>query len=194
MVTLYARQRGGRTGFRRLPRSIRPVPPPSPTWQLRRLGTPDVPFLNAMFGETVTWRDEAPPRALADILSDPDLARYVAQWGRDGDAGLVALSTSGVRVGAAWSRTFGEAHRGYGFIAEDIPELGIGVVPEHRGEGVGRALMVGLIELARDEGYRALSLSVEIGNVRAERLYEDLGFLRIEKVGGSWTMLMELAP
>ena len=30
---------------------------------------------------------------------------------------------------------------GYGFVAEDIPELSIGVVAGRRGEGIGRALL-----------------------------------------------------
>ena len=54
-------------------------------------------------------------------------------------------------------------------------ELGIGVVGEARGRGVGRALLAALRELAREQGYRALSLSVDRQNP-ARRLYERAGF------------------
>ena len=159
---------------------------------LRRVGPEDTRFLTAMFLETVCWRDGAPRRSLEGILGDPDLARYIEGWGRQGDAGLVGALLTGERVGAAWYRHFTHADHGYGFVAPDVPELGLGVTPEHRGRGIGRALLVGLISLAKSEGCPALSLSVEEDNERAVRLYEDLAFKRVQRVGGAWTMLLTL--
>jgi ribosomal protein S18 acetylase RimI-like enzyme len=60
-------------------------------------------------------------------------------------------------------------------VATDVPELSIGVAAEARGRGVGSALLDALLTLARERGYRAVSLSVDRRNP-ARRLYERKGF------------------
>ena len=62
--------------------------------------------------------------------------RYVENWGRPGDAAVIALD-EGFPVGAAWYRTFKDSAPGYGFIDERTPELSIAVVPSRRGHGFG---------------------------------------------------------
>ena len=49
---------------------------------------------------------------------------------------------------------------GYGFVADDVPELSIAVYPECRGQRVGSLLLGTLVSRARADGYRAISLSV----------------------------------
>ena len=163
---------------------------------LRPLGPDDVEFLRAMFLETVGWREDQPRLSMEEAMSDPDLAKYVDGWGRPGDSGVVAVAEADQYryVGAAWYRLFDVADHGYGFVASDVPELGIATVAEYRGFGLGRTLMQGLIQLALAQGRRALSLSVEEDNLRATRLYESLGFERLELVGNAWTMLLTLRP
>ena len=68
----------------------------------------------------------------------------------------------------------------------------MGVAAASRGQGVGGALLEALFERARAEGFGALSLSVEDGNL-AVRLYERHGFERLFRVGNAWTMKAELA-
>ena len=160
---------------------------------LRRIEDRDVEFLRAMFLETICWREDRPRRSLDDALADPSLAKYVVGWGRPGDSGVVAVSNSDERLGAAWYRLFNEDDQGYGFVSPNFPELGIATLPESRGLGLGRTLMQGLIQHAKSEGRPALSLSVEEDNMRAVRLYQHLGFERVGKVGNSWTMLLRLA-
>jgi ribosomal protein S18 acetylase RimI-like enzyme len=108
-------------------------------------------------------------------LATPHARRYLNGWGRPGDAGVVAISEDGQRLGAAWYRLFLADEPGWGFVAVDVPELSIGVVGAARGRGVGGALLAARLELAREQGYRALSLSVDRQNP-ARRLYERLGF------------------
>lgn len=90
------------------------------------------------------------------------------------------------------SALFTTADHGYGFVSEDIPELGIAVKALYRGHGVGRRLMEGLISLARERGLKGLSLSVDDENSRASRLYADIGFERVERVHTAWTMVLRL--
>ena len=53
---------------------------------------------------------------------------------------------------------------------------GVGVPPERRGRGDGRALMEAIITAARARGLATLALEVLVQNVSAARLYEKLGF------------------
>ncbi len=85
-----------------------------------------------------------------DILLDQSLAA------RDENdlIGIVLLGRRGVR----------------GWVA------GLGVEPTHRGQGVARALMTGVMENARRLGLERLQLEVLSDNARARQLYEDLGW------------------
>ncbi len=125
------------------------------------------------------------------LMNDPEFSHYVQDWPRPGDFGVVAETAIGEGIGAAWCRIFPADDAGYGFVAADIPELTIGVVPGHRGAGTGTALMTALIALGRSRGLRSISLSVEDGN-RARHLYERLGFVRVGRNGGSDTLLLKL--
>ena len=50
------------------------------------------------------------------------------------------------------------------------------VVPDRRGQGLGRALMEAAIELAREKGADRMDLGTEEDDVAARALYESLGF------------------
>jgi GNAT superfamily N-acetyltransferase len=50
------------------------------------------------------------------------------------------------------------------------------VVPDRRGEGLGRALMEAAIDVARTEGAREMHLATSESDVAARALYESLGF------------------
>ena len=56
--------------------------------------------------------------------------------------------------------------------------LGLGVLPEHRGRGIGAALIEAAIKAARDSGLTRVELTVREDNARAIALYERLGFVR----------------
>ncbi|WP_306311412.1 GNAT family N-acetyltransferase [Streptomyces hydrogenans] len=125
------------------------------------------------------------------LAADPHAARYLAGWPREDDFGVVAETETGEPVGAAWARRLPEDAPGYGFVAPDVPELTLAVLPAHRGRGHGRALMAALIRSAADRSTTRLSLSVEDGNP-AVRLYTSLGFTPVGRNGGSDTMLLTL--
>jgi ribosomal protein S18 acetylase RimI-like enzyme/ketosteroid isomerase-like protein len=144
---------------------------------LRAAVADDEPFLTAMVRLAAGWRDDAP------APMTPALERYVRGFGRPGDRGVVVDGQ-----GAAWLRLLEDGH---GFVAPDVPELAMAVVPAARGLGLGGALLARLIAGAR--GHPALSLSVEPGNP-ALRLYERHGFEKVGESGGAWTMLRRLHP
>ena len=82
---------------------------------------------------------------------------------------------AGGPVGAAWWRYFPADRPGYGFVAEDVPEVSIAVAPDWRGRGLGRALIRAVVDQARAAGVPRLSLSVERAN-HAAALYAAEGF------------------
>lgn len=59
-----------------------------------------------------------------------------------------------------------------------VGTLGIGMLPEARGQGLGRRLMQAAIEAARTHGVERIQLGVFASNTRAIALYESLGFVR----------------
>jgi ribosomal protein S18 acetylase RimI-like enzyme len=58
---------------------------------------------------------------------------------------------------------------------------GVGVVPSSRGKGVGKKLMVAAEDFCRDKGVSEVFLEVIEGNLRAQRLYEKLGYTATRK-------------
>ena len=126
-----------------------------------------------------------------DVVTRPEIAKYVRGWGRQGDLGFVARdSSSNEPIGAAWLRLLKGDERGYGYVDDHTPELGIAVLPEYRGRGVGSALLRRLLEAA-SAVYESVSLSVSSDNP-ALRLYERMEFQQVSMSGRSVTMIKSL--
>jgi len=143
----------------------------------------DVPFLWDMLYESlhVPVGGSAFPRS---VLDEPGIAHYLEGFGeRVGDDAHIVVDAAGHRIGAAWCRRFGADDPGYGYVADDVPELGMAVVAERRGEGIGRVLLERLLE--RNP---AMSLSVDNENTGAAALYRSVGFVPVHSNDGSTTM------
>lgn len=146
----------------------------------------DVPFLWEMLYQSLHVRHgHAPfPRS---ILGEPDIAHYLADFGsHDGDDARVCVDASGERIGAAWVRRMTAADPGFGYVSDDVPEVGMAVEDNWRGQGIGRRLLEMLLDT-----HPRLSLSVDDENVVAVGLYRSIGFVPIESVGGSTTMVID---
>lgn len=59
---------------------------------------------------------------------------------------------------------------------EHCASLGMGVLQEHRGKGVGEALLTQVMELAEQQGVTRMELEVFANNFSAIALYQKLGF------------------
>jgi len=127
---------------------------------------------------------------------NPDLAKYVAEWGRTGDIGFVAVESDTNRpIGAAWVRLLTGGDKLPGAIDDTTPELAIAVVPKYIGKGVGTRLLAQVLDAAKAV-YPAVVLSVRATNP-AKRLYERLGFVVIDEIinrvgGKSFVMKVNL--
>jgi GNAT superfamily N-acetyltransferase len=134
---------------------------------LRPADRQDARFLRDMLRHAYHWR-------VAEDEERP-VYRYVQNWGRPGDAGVVAIEGPHA-YGAAWYRLFSADEPGFGFVDEQTPELTIAVVPSRRGKGAGKALLEALLDRARAEGYTSVSLSTDPAQVG---YYERFGFERV---------------
>jgi ribosomal protein S18 acetylase RimI-like enzyme len=149
----------------------------------------DVAFLTEMLLEACNW-DGTPWYDLDKVRADDHAWRCVAGWPRATDFGVVA-ELDGVPAGATWARVLTGERRGYGYVADDVPELTLGVAPAFRRRGVARALLTELITVARGTSYQRLTLSVDADNPAAS-LYRSLGFQKIGVYGTSDTMVLDL--
>jgi GNAT superfamily N-acetyltransferase len=157
---------------------------------LRPAGQSDGHFLGDMVVEAANWRAGA-ARPKHQILTHADHSRYVSGWMRPGDAGVVAVDGNAQPIGAAWYRMLPRSEPGFGYVGNGVPELIIGVRPIWRAHGAGRALLRGLCDQARAQGYGRLSLSVERGNF-ASTFYRSEGFAVTQSGHGRDTMVRRL--
>jgi GNAT superfamily N-acetyltransferase len=147
---------------------------------LRAVDQQDTRFLRDMLRHAYHWR----------IAQDPDLPvfRYVQNWGRRGDAGVIA-SAGPNAYGAAWYRLFPASAPGFGFVDEETPEVTMAVVPSQRGRGTGGELLEALLERARADGFSRISLSAEPGQTG---FYEKHGFREVRHEDRTVTMVADL--
>lgn len=90
-----------------------------------------------------------------------------------------------VRLDASAVAMSGQRIIGMGLLAvrEDRGWIGgVGVLPRHRHQGVGRIVMQSLIEQGQRLGLSTVQLEVISQNTNAHRLYESLGFVTVREL------------
>ena len=129
-------------------------------------------------------------RAFADLpdqggWTEADLNRRLLEPWCDPNGFLVAVTEnpdgSERMVGFHWTKVHGEhgGDHGYSHGHELIGEVYVvGVLPEYRGSGLGRALVLAGLAHLRSRGLAQAMLYVDAENTTAIRLYEGLGFAR----------------
>lgn len=159
-------------------------------FEIRYLKESEKRFLLEMLYESIHIEEKKKP-TMNELLNTNELKKYHQNWGRKGDNALIAIDNTGTPVGAVWYRLFGGEERGYGYVNDDTPELGIAIEKEVRGKGLGTKLMHSIIEEAKNNSFDALSLSVDVDNTNAINLYRRLGFVEVGGEGTSITMLLK---
>ena len=156
---------------------------------VRRAGHDDLSFLQEMLYEAANRPGEDWPDFETAINEDRN-RRFWVDWPREADIGVIA-ERNGACLGAAWIRRF-EGHELGPFDDPDVPVLAIGVVRDHRGRGVGGALMDALIVEARRSGVSKIALSTGLFNEAALRLYRRYGFNEVARRGDGVRMVAVL--
>ena len=149
---------------------------------MRRATAADLAFMEEVFVIAADW-NPATARGAEYWRQDHTFQQYIGGFPRETDLGFIA-EREGQDAGAVWWRYFTAADPGYGFVAEDVPELAMGVVDGRRGEGIGRALMNAIVAASTGD----FSLSVEDNNPAIE-LYKKSGFVPVGRRENATTML-----
>ncbi len=97
------------------------------------------------------------------------------------DLGLYALVDNNI-AGAAWIRLLKKDDNANAFIDEQTPVLNIGVKPEFRNQGIGRAMLEQLI-LEAGSLFENISISV-LDQKRPLSYFEKLGFHKLDNSKG----------
>ncbi len=145
-----------------------------PGLRLREITDADFGFLSDLYAQTraeelqrVDWPDTA-KRAFLQHQFELQHAYYQQNYP---GADFLVIEHAGAPVGRVY------VYRSHG----DIRLMDIALVAEHRGQGVGSALLAELIEESQRTGAN-ISLHVEADNP-AQRLYRRLGFAFCEDRG-----------
>jgi GNAT superfamily N-acetyltransferase len=151
---------------------------------LRPVGPEDTEFLKRVYASTraeelamTPWSDEQ-KTAFVEMQFRAQDQDYHANYP---DAAYDVILRDGAPAGRLYVR------RG----PDEIGILDIALLPEHRGTGIGGALLQQLIAEADATGKR-LQIYVEKFN-RAQTLYRRLGFVEAEDTGVYWRMVKPAA-
>lgn len=150
---------------------------------IREINERDQDFLFEMLYQSIFVKPGSSPSD-RDILSLPEIRKYVENWGRENDFGFIAIDNeSELKIGAIWLRYFDFKNKGYGYISDNIPEIGIAVDYKRRGQGIGSALLKKLLNTTTDS-LETITLSVDPSNP-AVKLYQKFGFKECGQSGTS---------
>lgn len=86
----------------------------------------------------------------------------------------------------------GAGHHIMGFaglwmLVDEAHITNIAVREKHRRQGIGEALLIGIIELAVELGANLIALEVRASNTEAQKLYARYGFVRVRLRRGYYT-------
>ncbi len=151
---------------------------------IRPLTAADEPVLWEMVRQALRTT-EGEPAPSSEVVQRPEFARYVEDWGREGDTGFVAYDPAqNELLGAVWCRVPGNKQTKQ----EGTPELAFVVKPLHRKHGIGAAMLTQFVKANPKHSTIAIRASA---NNPAVRLYERFGFRVVESGEGSVVMHRE---
>ncbi|MCE6959107.1 GNAT family N-acetyltransferase [Cereibacter sphaeroides] len=140
-------------------------------------------YNDAVANTTAIWNET--------IVDVSNRKTWLAERRRQAYPVLVAVDDADEVIGYA---SFGDwrAFDGY----RHTVEHSVYVRSDRRGGGIGRALMLALIQRARSIGKHVMVAAVEAGNTASIRLHEGLGFARagtLRQVGAKFGEWLDLA-
>jgi GNAT superfamily N-acetyltransferase len=140
----------------------------------------DVERIHQLIVELATYE-----RAADQVRSTPDQLRD-ALFGPQPAAYTLVAENAGEVVGfALYFRNFSTWEGVHGIYLEDLY-----VTPDHRGSGLGKALLVALAEIAVQRGYARLEWAVLNWNQPSIEFYRSLGAVPMEE----WTVYRLAGP
>ncbi|WP_374552752.1 GNAT family N-acetyltransferase [Sphingobium yanoikuyae] len=155
---------------------------------IRDAGPADAPAIAAIYNDAVVnttaiWNEHQVDAA--------DRLAWLTERQGQGYPVLVAVDALGDVVGYA---SFGDWRAWDGY--RNTVEHSVYVRVDQRGAGIGKALMLALIDRARAIGKHVMVAGIEAGNIGSIRLHEQLGFAQVgllPQVGMKFGRWLDLA-
>ncbi|MBQ9474236.1 MAG: GNAT family N-acetyltransferase [Bacteroidales bacterium] len=153
---------------------------------IRQIRANEIPLLDNFLYEAIFIPEgvSAPPR---EIIENEELQVYVRDFGSQPDDRCLVAECDGQVIGAVWSRIMDD----YGHIAADTPSLAMSLYKEFRHMGIGTELLLRMLQLLCEDGYKRVSLSVQKANY-AVRMYRRGGFEVIGETEEEFIMVCNL--
>lgn len=155
-------------------------------YKIREINAAEYPLLEDFLYEAIFIPQgvEPPPRS---IINNDELQVYIKDFGEKPDDRCLIAEADEKIVGAVWVRIMDD----YGHIDDETPSFAISLYREYRGHGIGTALMVKMLELLRESGYKKASLAVQKENY-AVKMYKKVGFEVVGENAEEYIMVCNL--
>jgi len=158
---------------------------------IREIVAADQPILWDLLYEAL-WDFPTGPRRPRSVLSNPQVAAYVQDWGSNGtDLGFLAIASDGSVAGGILSRLMLPPLQGGAFHDEHTPQLGIAVFPAFQRQGLGTALLARYLAAASNR-FPRVSLGVHPENHADIKLYTRFGFRQFATGHGGYLNLVKV--
>lgn len=155
-------------------------------YKIREINAAEYPLLEDFLYEAIFIPQgvEPPPRS---IINNDELQVYIKDFGEKPDDRCLVAEADEKIVGVVWVRIMED----YGHIDDETPSFAISLYREYRGHGIGTALMVKMLELLRESGYKKASLAVQKENY-AVNMYKKVGFEVVGENAEEYIMVCNL--
>ena len=127
---------------------------------------------------------EKPPK---EITKNEDLQVYIKDFGTSKDDNCLVAEYDNKITGACWTRIMND----YGHINSETPSFAISLYEDYRGKGIGTKLMLKMLEILKQKGYKQASLAVQKENY-AVKMYKKVGFKIVDENKEEYIMICEL--
>lgn len=155
-------------------------------YKIRKIEKNEYELLNIFLYEAIfiPIGMEKPPE---DIIKNKELQVYVEDFGTNKDDNCLVAEYKNKIIGACWTRIMND----YGHIDNETPSFAISLYEEYRGKGIGTDLMLKMLELLKQKGYKKASLAVQKENY-AVKMYKKVGFEIIDENDEEYIMICKL--
>ena len=139
-------------------------------YTIRVIKETEYPVLNDFLYEAIFVPQgfESQPKS---IIENDALQVYVKDFGKLPDDKCLVTEVDEKIIGAVWVRIMND----YGHIDDETPSFAISLYKDYRDYGIGTNLMLKMLELLKQAGYKKASLAVQKANY-AVKMYKKVGF------------------
>lgn len=153
---------------------------------IREMTPAEYPLLEEFLYQAIFQQDSEKLIPRAEI-ENPELNVYIKDFGQLPADYCLCAEVDNQVVGAVWVRIMD----GFGSVDQKTPEFAISLLPEFRGQGIGKGLMKAMLAHLKQAGYTQTSLAVQKDNYALE-MYEKLGFEMVAEDEEEYIMVYQL--